>query len=137
MQGTGQALLPIAPAVSRSIVGRALTYSAIVSRPGRISPAQARGDMAAFLKAKDALNEVLTGLTPFASELPAGLPVTLAWGTRDRLLPPRQILVAKARLPDARLVPLPGCGHVPMTDDPALVAQVLLRGSRDCEAAQP
>jgi hypothetical protein len=26
-------------------------------------------------------------------------------------------------------VPLPGCGHVPMTDDPALVAKVLLDGS--------
>jgi pimeloyl-ACP methyl ester carboxylesterase len=25
---------------------------------------------------------------------------------------------------------LPGCGHVPMTDDPALVAEVLLAGSR-------
>jgi hypothetical protein len=27
-------------------------------------------------------------------------------------------------------VPLRGCGHVPMTDDPAQVADVLLRGSR-------
>ncbi len=129
MQGAGQALLPIAPTVSRSVAGRALAYSAIVSRPGRMSPEQARGDMTAFVEAKDALNEVLTGLTPFASQLPAGLPVTVAWGTRDRLLPQRQILVAKAWLPGARLLPLPGCGHVPMTDDPALVAQVLLNGS--------
>jgi hypothetical protein len=27
------------------------------------------------------------------------------------------------------LVPLPGCGHVPMTDDPGLVADILLQGS--------
>ncbi len=59
------------------------------------------------------------------------MPVTIAWGTRDRLLPQRQVLLAKARLPDALLAPLPGCGHVPMTDDPALVADILLRGSRD------
>ena len=59
MQGAGRALLPIAPTVSRSIVGRALTYSAIVSRPGRMSPEQARGDLTAFVEAKDALNEVL------------------------------------------------------------------------------
>jgi pimeloyl-ACP methyl ester carboxylesterase len=39
------------------------------------------------------------------------------------------VLVAKARLPQARIRPLPGCGHVPMTDDPALVADVLLQGS--------
>ncbi|MFU0243177.1 alpha/beta hydrolase, partial [Streptomyces scabiei] len=28
------------------------------------------------------------------------------------------------------LIRLPGCGHVPMNDDPALVARVLLDGSR-------
>jgi pimeloyl-ACP methyl ester carboxylesterase len=55
--------------------------------------------------------------------------VLVAWGTRDRLLPPRQVLAAKAKLPGARIRPLPGCGHVPMTDDPALVADVLLHGS--------
>jgi pimeloyl-ACP methyl ester carboxylesterase len=43
--------------------------------------------------------------------------------------------VAKARLPDARLVWLPGCGHVPMTDDPVLVADVLLHGSGQGEPA--
>ena len=131
MQVAGQALLPIAPTVARSRAGRALTYSAIVSRPGKMSPEQAAGDMAAFVAAKDALNVVLAGLPNFTGQLPAGLPVTIAWGTRDRLLPQRQVLVAKAWLPDARFVPLPGCGHVPMTDDPALVAQVLLRGSSD------
>jgi pimeloyl-ACP methyl ester carboxylesterase len=39
------------------------------------------------------------------------------------------VLVAKAALPQARFLPLRGCGHVPMTDDPALVADVLLQGS--------
>jgi pimeloyl-ACP methyl ester carboxylesterase len=131
MQAAGQTLLPIAPTVARSRLGRTLTYSAIVSRPGQLSPEQARGDMAAFVGAKDALNSVLAGISNFDREMPSGLPVTIAWGTRDRLLPQRQILVAKAWLPDARLVPLPGCGHVPMTDDPALVARVLLRGSKD------
>ncbi|MFE1500641.1 alpha/beta fold hydrolase, partial [Streptomyces albidoflavus] len=57
-------------------------------------------------------------------------PVTVAWGTRDRLLLPRQGVRAKHTLPRARLVRLPGCGHVPMSDDPALVARVVLDGSR-------
>jgi pimeloyl-ACP methyl ester carboxylesterase len=62
--------------------------------------------------------------------LSADLLVTIAWGSKDRLLSPRQALVAKAVLPTtAKFVPLPGCGHVPMTDDPELVADVLLRGS--------
>jgi pimeloyl-ACP methyl ester carboxylesterase len=45
------------------------------------------------------------------------------------MLRPAQVLVAKARLPQARIRPLPGCGHAPMTDDRALVADILLQGS--------
>ena len=40
-----------------------------------------------------------------------------------------QASIARQRLPQARFVSLPGCGHVPMTDDPDLVARVLLEGS--------
>jgi pimeloyl-ACP methyl ester carboxylesterase len=35
-----------------------------------------------------------------------------------------------ALIPQVELVRLPGCGHVPMTDDPLLVARVLLAGSK-------
>ncbi len=119
----------LGPLLSRTTAGRALVYGAIVSRPSRMSAEQARGDLAAFLSARDALREILAGMTEFDGRVPAGVPVTIAWGTRDRLLPPRQSQVAGDRLPQARLLPLPGCGHVPMTDDPELVSDVLLRGS--------
>jgi pimeloyl-ACP methyl ester carboxylesterase len=119
----------LAPALSRSTAGRALVYGAIVSRPSRVSPEQTQGDMAAFLAARPALDEIIRGMTQFTGHVPADVPVTIGWGTRDRLLAPRQALVAKARVPQARLTPLPGCGHAPMTDDPELVADVLLRGS--------
>ena len=36
---------------------------------------------------------------------------------------------ARALLPRARHVPLPGCGHIPMSDDPEGVAALLLAGS--------
>jgi pimeloyl-ACP methyl ester carboxylesterase len=45
------------------------------------------------------------------------------------MLFPRQARQAKARLPQANLIMLPRCGHLPMTDDPRLVAEVLLSGS--------
>jgi pimeloyl-ACP methyl ester carboxylesterase len=57
------------------------------------------------------------------------VPVTVAWGTRDLILWPRQVRAARRCLPRARMVPLPGCGHVPMYDNPDLVAKVLLDGS--------
>ncbi|MFF4834909.1 alpha/beta fold hydrolase [Streptomyces sp. NPDC001315] len=64
----------------------------------------------------------------FSGDIP-DVPVTIAWGTRDRLLPPRQAARARAMIPDARLVPLPDCGHVPMLDAPELVARVILRAT--------
>jgi pimeloyl-ACP methyl ester carboxylesterase len=41
------------------------------------------------------------------------VPVTIAWGTRDRLLIPRQARRAREILVRARHVWLAGCGHVP------------------------
>jgi pimeloyl-ACP methyl ester carboxylesterase len=60
-----------------------------------------------------------------------GVPTTIAWGTRDRLLRSSQAVRAQQALPDARFVWLKGCGHVPMADDPGQVAAVLLEGSSD------
>jgi pimeloyl-ACP methyl ester carboxylesterase len=130
MQIAGWVVRPLSPALSRSTAGRALIYSVIVSRPSRVSPVQAQGDVAAFLASRSAAASILAAATSFTDIIPANVPVTIAWGTRDHLLSPRQALVAKERLPTARLAALPGCGHVPMTDDPELVADILLRGSR-------
>ena len=55
------------------------------------------------------------------------VPVTVAWGTQDRILRPHQAERARELLPQARHVPLPGCGHVPMSDDPDLVASLILQ----------
>jgi pimeloyl-ACP methyl ester carboxylesterase len=129
MQASSAVLRPLAPAILGTTAGRALTFSAVVARPGRLTAEQATGDVAGFVRAREALDAVLAGMGQFTSRIPDDLPVTIGWGTKDRLLPQRQVLVARARLPQATFVPLPGCGHVPMTDDPALVADVLLRGS--------
>ena len=129
MELAGARTQRFAPALVRSTAGRAILYGAIVSRPSRMTPQQALGDTTAFLAATDALHVILAGMTNFTGAIPAGVPVMIAWGTRDRLLFPGQARVVNAHLPEALLVPLPGCGHVPMTDDPPLVADVLLRGS--------
>lgn len=129
MQGAGRVLRPAAPALVRSTPGRAMLFGAVVNRPGRMTAQQASGDVAAFLAARDALRVVLAGIGNFTGQLPADVPVTIAWGAKDRLLPRRQAIVAKAQLPTARFVLLRGCGHVPMTDAPTMVADVLLRAT--------
>jgi pimeloyl-ACP methyl ester carboxylesterase len=58
------------------------------------------------------------------------VPVTVAWGRRDVLNPYwTQSREARRRLPWARHVTLPGCGHVPFYDDPGLLARLLIEGS--------
>jgi pimeloyl-ACP methyl ester carboxylesterase len=57
---------------------------------------------------------------------PADVPVTIAWGERDRLLGPPK---PERRPAGARFLVLPDVGHTPMWDDPELIARTLLEGS--------
>jgi pimeloyl-ACP methyl ester carboxylesterase len=55
-----------------------------------------------------------------------GCPVLLAWGSRDRILPSaRYSKRMRELLPSAEWVELRGLGHVPMSDDPELVARTI------------
>jgi pimeloyl-ACP methyl ester carboxylesterase len=141
MQVMAARLEPVTPRLAKSTAGRALLGSSIVRHPSRMSPAQAAGDASAFLAARPALNAILDGIDAgtgrFAGVIPEGVPVTIAWGDRDRLLPRRQALVARELIPQATFVRLPSCGHVPMTDDPELVTRVLLNGSSLAGERQP
>lgn len=54
------------------------------------------------------------------------VPVALVWGTRDRILPLRRYSQRlRDMLPEAEWVELRGLGHVPMSDDPELVARTI------------
>jgi pimeloyl-ACP methyl ester carboxylesterase len=128
-QGAGAAARPLVLALARMPLTCGATQAAFVARPSNITPEHAVADAQAFLRARDAVYAILADREAFTDTVPASVPVTIAWGDKDRLLPPSQAEVAMRRLPHARFVPLPGCGHVPMTDDPRLVAQVLLDGS--------
>ncbi|HWG02824.1 MAG TPA: alpha/beta hydrolase [Trebonia sp.] len=130
MQATGKTMNPERTRrLARSTAGRAVVEAAIVARPSRMTPEQAAGDAAAFFRAREAVDRVLAEPLAFTDTVPASVKVTIAWGAKDRLLPKSQGRLAKRHLPHAKFVLLPGCGHVPMTDNPELVARVLLEGS--------
>ncbi|MER6576433.1 alpha/beta fold hydrolase [Nonomuraea sp. NPDC001023] len=107
---------------------RAVSSGVLVARPSRLDPAglvaatQALAGAAGF----DETLESFGGLMPPA---PPKSPITIAWGERDRLLPRRQAVRA-ARWSGQRVRLLKGCGHVPMSDDPELVARVVLAADR-------
>ncbi|WP_406836335.1 alpha/beta fold hydrolase [Streptomyces sp. AHU1] len=122
--------LPVVERLSRSVAGRTVLTSTIYARPGRRSPDAVVAETLALAHAEGFAETLRAGTNvQFTDDIPT-LPVTVAWGTRDRLLIRRQGVRAKQIIPRARLVRLPGCGHVPMNDDPALVARVILDGSR-------
>jgi pimeloyl-ACP methyl ester carboxylesterase len=63
-------------------------------------------------------------------------PVRLVWGERDRVLPFKHFgSPMLERLPGAELIRLEGVGHVPMSDDPARVAELILQVTRAAESA--
>lgn len=129
MAALGVRLAPAAACLSRSASGRMLMYGWITAHPARISPEQAFGDFRAFQDALPTLRCLLEAASPFDQRIPAEVPVTIAWAGRDVVLPPWQAEVAKQLLPAAEHIMMRGVGHVPMTDNPELVAKVLLRGS--------
>ena len=131
MRGTAQRLpLPLVERLSRTAAGRTALTSTIYARPARRSPAAVVAETRALVEATGFEATLRAGAAVrFTDDVP-GLPVTVAWGSQDRLLLRRQGVRAKQLIPHARLIRLPGCGHCPMNDDPALVARVLLDGSR-------
>ncbi|WP_406306230.1 alpha/beta hydrolase [Streptomyces sp. NBC_00879] len=122
--------LPLIEGLSRSSAGRAALTSSIYARPGRRSPEAAVAETLALREATGFHQTLAAGRDVLFTDDVPDVPVTIGWGTRDRLLLRRQGIRAKHVIPAARLVRLPGCGHVPMNDDPALVARVILDGSR-------
>ncbi|MFT3921774.1 MAG: alpha/beta hydrolase [Myxococcales bacterium] len=63
-------------------------------------------------------------------ELRAPCPITVAWSEQDRIFPlHRHLPIARACVPGAEFRVLPNVGHVPMIDDPALVARTLIEAA--------
>ncbi|MGF1429027.1 alpha/beta fold hydrolase [Kitasatospora sp. LaBMicrA B282] len=120
-------------ALARSPQGRKAMFGVIYGHPERLDPAELMLDTRALVGAPGFRDTLRAGRAEqahrFPTAFPADVPVTIAWGTRDRLLVHPQGRRARLLLPGARFVPLPDCGHVPMGDNPELVAKVLLEGS--------
>ncbi|MEU3619401.1 alpha/beta fold hydrolase [Streptomyces sp. NPDC002623] len=122
--------LPLVERLASTAAGRTALTSTIYARPSRRSPEAVVAETLALAQATGFDQTLRAGATVrFTDDLP-GVPVTVGWGTRDWLLVRRQGVRVKQIIPAARLVRLPGCGHCPMNDDPALVARLILDGSR-------
>lgn len=111
-------------ALSRPEIRRQ-AFGQLMVHPDRLSTERVVGDALALRNATGFWS-VAKASRRYEFAGTATVPVTVAWGTHDRILPPHQAERARERLPKARHVTLDGCGHVPMSDAPDLVARVVL-----------
>jgi pimeloyl-ACP methyl ester carboxylesterase len=107
-------------------IGRTLLAGPTLGRPWRAEPDDLIEQRELFATAPG-----FDATLPHTLERqPAGLteircPVLILWGTRDVILIPRQGRRFDRLIPDCELRYLKGLGHVPMSDDPELLANAI------------
>jgi len=118
---------PAVEALTRTRAGRVALFFQTFGFPTRLPVQEAIGTLRDAW-ASPAMSSVLDAFGSYRFEAPQeirSVPVTVAWGNRDRLLPYRlQAPRARRMLPQAEHVTL-GAGHVPFYDDPPAVAAVI------------
>jgi pimeloyl-ACP methyl ester carboxylesterase len=123
------ALQPAMPVLTGNPVTRSLLFAQFSARPwtvpGEVALREARGLIATSVQpAYRALSQ-----GPLQEGAPAGSArgrLTLGWGRKDRLTPPRQAARATDLFPDAELVWFERSGHLPHWDEPAATARLIL-----------
>jgi pimeloyl-ACP methyl ester carboxylesterase len=112
-------------AIASSPATRTLGYGHVVARPWALSREDA---LALSSVATPGLDAILAAYRHYRLPAGDGADVTVVWGARDRLLLPRQAARAGRVLAGARVLTLPGAGHLSMFDAPDAVATLILGG---------
>jgi pimeloyl-ACP methyl ester carboxylesterase len=130
------ALRPAVKALARRPAGRQVLFAQTYGYPARL-PAEEAVATLEDAWASPAFAATLDAFSEYSFSDPEELrsvPVAIAWGRRDFLLPYRsQSRRARAMLPWATHATL-GAGHVPFSDDPAAVAEVIRTRARSAPA---
>lgn len=121
---------PLLPVLMLYPQARRLALGHVVAHPDRI-PYGAAWRMTSSYARATAYNATSTAMR--SSHLTGleriDVPITLAFGERDRLIRPVRLDVA-----GARSLILPDCGHIPMWDDPALVTRLIAEAAERAAA---
>jgi pimeloyl-ACP methyl ester carboxylesterase len=122
----GRLFAPLTPRLMRSPTGRAVLLRGTVARPRQMPPEAAVEMAVEFARTPDFdAHFASTRKERFRDGQGIDVPVTIAWGEEERLVP-RRARRTDELPPQTRVVTLPGCGHSPMWDDPQLVAATIL-----------
>lgn len=136
----GKLALRHADVLFRSELIRKLGFAVVMAHGDRMAPADAVEMLTASVECP-AYFEILAAAE--RDGMPSDYegvdcPVLLAWPEKDRLLTIRRYSARLRRLiPHAELRVLPRVGHVPMHDDPVLVANTILDWTERHAVSQP
>jgi pimeloyl-ACP methyl ester carboxylesterase len=125
-RAVGRLLSPTFPLIFRSASVRRSFLRRMAVHADRLNPAQAVEIINDSLDGAvlDDLSATEWHIAPLD---PLPCPITVAWSEHDEVLPMAEYASAlPERLPQATFKVLAGVGHVPMIDDPALVAHTVL-----------
>jgi pimeloyl-ACP methyl ester carboxylesterase len=136
MRARNVAAAPAATLLTAAPASRSAMLGGLHGRPWRVPAHDAASEIRDFATAPG-FHATLGSTT--GSRIPTGLgdirvPTRICFGTRDSMIGSLTAPRFAAAIPGAQLVSLPGCGHVPMADDPHVVATAvtdLTLGSRD------
>jgi pimeloyl-ACP methyl ester carboxylesterase len=119
---------PLGQWLTAPALARVMLFGGLRSRPWRLSPAAAAGDLHDFGYSpgfQSTLRSTVATRAPMSLR-EIQVPVRVAYGMLDGMLGVFTAPRFAAAIPRAELVPLPAVGHVPMLDDPELVARTIL-----------
>jgi len=119
-------------------LGRVIALRQTHGRPGQLTPGYARAAIQAMGTSPgfDAAFQATVHRRILATA-PIGAPVTVAFGSRDLLLLRHQSRHLDQLPPGTQVETLPGCGHVPMADDPGAVAALIIKSAAGWPAVKP
>jgi pimeloyl-ACP methyl ester carboxylesterase len=121
---------PLLPALLARPLGRRLMLWQNIASPERV-PLAAATEIARAFGRSPGFDAHLDATIPqrFVGGRSIAVPVSVAFGVKDRVLLRNQSRHRDQLPPQTRWFELPGCGHVPTHDDPDLVDEVILGGS--------
>lgn len=121
-RGTAKALVPLLRPLLSTKRGRRLVLRGPIAHPERVPPDAAYRLVRAYARSPGfARANAEMRKTLFSDFEDICVPITLAWGDRDRLVSPPRSLP-----PGVHTVRLRDCGHVPTWDSPDQVAAAIL-----------
>ncbi len=126
----GRLARPVRPVVAlamKSATVRRIGFRDAACHADRITAAQSVDAVDDIIGCTVNVDDLLGSGEHIAPLDPLPCPVTIAWSGNDRVIPvPACDKIARERVPQASFTTLPGVGHVPMVDDPDLVARTIL-----------